>query len=321
MNKYFETNLDYNNSEIISTRYVRNTELNQETKSYIKKTSPKKQNPNEIITESNPLLNINTSLESLRISHSTEKSKNDALINGINGINTLQNKPFIENESNIYNDMYEILNKENNINNLNLANKGKIKSIKKLNNKKIKTKNSLIKLNNYNKIKCCKLVNENKNKKINIDKIFKEKFEEISKNPNTLTHKTFAYKYVNISNPNYFEDSLSKENTLDENNYENNENSERGIVNLTYVPLHKIKMNSNEYINSLLNEEDSEEKRVQVSELDINIEPSNKKSTSAKKPKINKNLLNVPDIKKYLFSKKFQKNNNNNNSIKIKKKN
>ena len=348
-NKYqpYETDIIAENLDEISSHNNLNTEDSAEKNDNFNYESPKKKDPN---AENNPLLNVDTTLKSLRISHSNEKSEeSQILINRINGIKSPKIKPIQENESDLYFDMYEILNKENDLNKNNLENEHKNKIQTITNNKirinknvksfKSKTNNNSLKSSNYNTFKNSKISISNKlktkfkkfntqnlnnkkasySKQISIQQLFKQQFEERSKNNSQITNKIQQHKYDNYSSPNYFEDSLSKEKTP--KNYSTIENSEsfRGI-NLTYIPQCEINLNSIEYMRSLFDDDeenhdnDSDDKNVMVSQLDINLSPS-----SAKK-KIKKPLVKVKkffsndgsSIRKYLF----KTNNNCNKQLK-----
>ena len=358
-NKYqpYETEIIDENLDEISSHNNLNTEsIEQNDKSNnFNYGSPKK---NEQNIQNNPLLNADTTLKSLRISHSNEKSEeSQILINRINGIKSPKKKPIKENNFDLYCDMFEIINKENDLNKNNLKNENnnkiqpitnkKIHANNNIKYKKLKTNNS-IRFSNYNNFKNAKISISNKlktkfknfnpqqlkkkktsySKKISIQQLFKQKFEERSKNNSQITHKIQQHKYDNFSSPNYLEDSLCKEKAQKE--FSTIENSESFYnINLTYVPQYQINLNSTEYMQSLFDDHDNEDnhendyddKNIMVSELDIKLTPSSAKKNT-KKPliKVKKYFSNDgSNIRKYLFKTKnlnkktksiSQKNNN-----------
>ena len=345
-NKYqpYETDIIAENlDEISSHNNLNNDSIEQNDKIInFEYNSPKSK---EFGPQNNPLLNADTTLKSLRISHSNEKSEEShILINRINGIKSPKNKPIQENESDLYFDMYEILNKENDLNRNNIQNENKNKN-KSIANKKIRINNNIkinkqkinnsLRFSNYNNFKNSKISISNKLKtklkdknlnsqhlkekktsickKISIQQLFKQQFEERSKNNSQITNKVRQHKYDNYSSPNYFEDSLCKEKTPKE--FSTIENSESCCcVNLTYIPQCEVNLNSNEYIRNLFDDHDDDEKHdndyddknVMVSELDINLSPSTAKK-KAKKPIIKVKKYNSNDgssIREYLFKAK-----------------
>ena len=285
-------------------------------------------------SSNNPLFNINT-LQSLRISHSTDKSTDSqTLINRINGIKCLDNKMIKEKESDLCIDMYELLNnKENDINNSNIIeitntknpyannlNKNKNSNLNIKFNKNINSNKNINKSINANKNQN-KIINSTKNlsqnkitknttsnrlkQQINIQQLFKKKFEEKA---NQISKKITLKNSINNSNNSSL---LRTKISHDSNNHkdfsiltENNNNN----ISQTYLK----KVNNNHLINSLNKNakktiEFVDDKSIRANGLD--------KYFFNKKIQKNKKVYSIkqkPDSKKYILScqNSFNKNKN-----------
>ena len=286
------------------------------------------ENENVLLNEK-PILNINT-LQSIRISHSIENSKNSQSLIDILNENKLINLNSEKEE-----------NDENDVNINNRPNKNIKKSIKKNNkgnnenisrNSNLKTFNSNH-TNNYNK---------NKNKdifdKFKIDDIFKERFEEKTKNNKLIYNKgnKVSKKINNNINKNNQENKPKTLEYQNKNKYFKpniNNNIHNEFVRLKendsiIIEPDSIEMNDSKNNKLILetfdvqNSSEKDDKNIMVSELDIDV------SNTIQNDKINNNNeIKIKNVKlekvvEYTGNKKnIQDNNHNRVQKKLSEKN
>ena len=299
------------------------SEENNSSKSKKCDSPPKDENLN------NPLLNVNT-LQSLRISHSIDKSTDSqTLINRINGIKSTKDNLINEKEYDLYIDMYDLLNnKENDFNQNNIIEKTctKHSKINKLNrninsNKNINsTKNTSKSKNSKKNLSLNKIKNTKSNpfkKQINIQQLFKKKFEErtnYSKKQSTTANSSNKYNNYS-SNNSLLQNKISRDFVNHKDFSLTTENSNKNISKSYF------KRNNNEYLVNLLTENKEEtiklvnDKNIMISELDFKLSPSSHKKKVRKNEKI-VHLKQKHDIKKYLFNRRNSFNHSKNKNKK-----
>ena len=258
-----------------------------------------------ILQDDKPILNINT-LQSIRISHSIDNSKNSQSL-----IDILNENKII----NLNNNFEE--NNENDANVNNKANKNiKNKSIK---NKKEENNSRNIKLNEYSSIHSNYNKGNNIYDKFKIGDIFKEKFEEKTKSFKSI-HK-MENNNPQKNNNNSINEEMKPKTSEYQNYIKNSNNKVKYISNVKkninneflYIKENdsfsiepdSIEINNNKNKKSILNtleiqnsseKDDKNDKNIIVSELDCDISNSITKNKNINNVKLEKAIEN--NIKK-----------------------
>ena len=304
---YFDNTIEnslgiYNNVSIVNSQdnitYSQSEQEIADLNSYYK-------NNNELLTEKF-MININT-LQSLRISHSLEKSKNtQTLIDLLNGVKTdianRYNNDSIINDKNIYSNnikenekkKYNInkneLESDNNSNIKIIYNPSNIDDSNEIKNDRNKTKflisNSKINLSINNKddnikksnnkrdnIKECSKDN-NLTNQLKIEEIFKEKFEEKISPNKSIKITDGSFKFYNfMSNKN--NGDILKPKTFDNKdeiyyfNYEQNSSNDF-YEKMNISTSHKIEEEKNKDNSSNEKEKEIENNKIKYRKIDLN---------------------------------------------------
>ena len=237
-----------------------------------------------VLLNDKPILNINT-LQSIRISHSIENSKNSQSLIDILNENKLIN---LNNEK-----------EENNENDVNINNrpnkkiKKEIKNINKDNNENISRNLNMKTFNSNHTNTNNKIKNKDIYDKFKIGDIFKERFEEKTKNNKLIYNKGNKISKKFNNNYNNKNNQENKPKTLEYQNKNKNKNFISNIKNNIHNEFIQLKENdsiiiepdsiemnnskNNKLILETFNMQDSSEKddkNIMVSELDIDVSNS-----------------------------------------------